>query len=132
MIIRLVLILRNIFCCTRRPQNNQRLKSKTLYIVSSLGKRSYGAQGYRYGRRATTVRFGMKPSRRALSLNRGPGRGFKSNFFRLQRAPGMSRELGYVDLALTGFNFDTTGSIVLLNTVAQGASVNQRVGKRSA
>ncbi|AUM61631.1 capsid [uncultured virus] len=72
----------------------------------------------------------MKPSRRALSLNRGPGRGFKSNFFRLQRAPGMSRELGYVDLALTGFNFDTTGSIVLLNTVAQGASVNQRVGKK--
>lgn len=42
----------------------------------------------------------------------------------------MSRELGYVDIAGTSYNFDTTGSIILLNTVAQGASVNQRVGKK--
>lgn len=46
----------------------------------------------------------------------------------LVRAPG---ETGYVDLASADYNMDTTnGSIVLLATVAQGASVNQRVGKK--
>lgn len=65
--------------------------------------------------------------------NTGPGRsGFKSNFFRLQRAPGMSRELGYVDLGHSNYACDTTGSVTLLNTVAQGAAVTQRVGKKIA
>lgn len=41
-----------------------------------------------------------------------------------------SKETGYVDLALASYDCDTTGSIVLLATVAQGASVNQRVGKK--
>lgn len=40
------------------------------------------------------------------------------------------KETGYVDVASANYNFDTTGSIVLLNTVAQGASVTQRVGKK--
>lgn len=39
-------------------------------------------------------------------------------------------EKGYVDVALSGFNYDTTGSILLLNTVAQGAGVSQRIGKK--
>jgi len=49
---------------------------------------------------------------------------------RLQRAPGVSGETGFVDVATATYNLDTTGSIVLLNTIAQGASVNQRVGKK--
>jgi len=49
---------------------------------------------------------------------------------RLQRAPGMSRETGYVDAGLLTLNADTTGSIALLNTVPQGAGVSQRVGKK--
>lgn len=42
----------------------------------------------------------------------------------------MSKETGYVDLAAATYGLDTTGSVTLLNTVAQGASVNQRVGKK--
>lgn len=49
---------------------------------------------------------------------------------RLQRAPGVSGETGYVDVAVASYGLDTTGSVTLLNTVAQGASVQQRVGKK--
>lgn len=45
-----------------------------------------------------------------------------------------SKELGYVDTPTNGltadYAFDTTGSVTLLNTVAQGASTLQRVGKK--
>lgn len=41
-----------------------------------------------------------------------------------------SKDTGYVDLAVAQRAFDTTGSIVLLATIAQGASVNQRIGKK--
>lgn len=44
----------------------------------------------------------------------------------------MSRELGYVDMVAASYAYDTTGTVTLLNTVAQGASVNQRVGKKIA
>jgi len=40
------------------------------------------------------------------------------------------RETGYVDLASASYNFDTTGSVTLIAVVAQGASVNQRIGKK--
>lgn len=42
----------------------------------------------------------------------------------------MSRELGYVDVVAASYNMDTTGHVVLLNTIAQGAGVTQRVGKK--
>jgi len=48
------------------------------------------------------------------------------------RRPSLQRETGYVDLASTTFNFSTTGTIVLVATVAQGAGVTQRVGKKIA
>lgn len=48
----------------------------------------------------------------------------------LNRRGVSSPDTGYVDVANTAYNFDLTGSIVLLNTIAQGASVNQRVGKK--
>lgn len=41
----------------------------------------------------------------------------------------MSKELGFVDLAVAS-PFDTTGLVTLLNTVAQGTAVTQRVGKK--
>jgi len=41
-----------------------------------------------------------------------------------------NKETGYVDLAATSFAFNTTGTIVLVATVAQGAGVTQRVGKK--
>ena len=49
---------------------------------------------------------------------------------RLNRRGVASVESGFVDLAQNNYALDTTGAIVLLATVAQGASVNQRVGKK--
>lgn len=40
------------------------------------------------------------------------------------------RDPGYVDLASATYALDTTGSITLINTVGQGASINERIGKR--
>lgn len=48
----------------------------------------------------------------------------------LNRRGVASRETGFVDLALATYAIDTTGSVTLINTVPQGASVNQRVGKK--
>lgn len=42
-----------------------------------------------------------------------------------------SRETGYVDLAIANYALDTTGSVTLIATIAQGASVNQRIGKKA-
>lgn len=42
-----------------------------------------------------------------------------------------AKEVGYVDLGTTTYNLDTTGDIVLLATIAQGASINQRIGKKA-
>lgn len=41
-----------------------------------------------------------------------------------------AKESGYVDLANAQYACDTTGSVTLIATIAQGASVNQRVGKK--
>lgn len=40
------------------------------------------------------------------------------------------QEKNYVDLAAATYECSTTGSITLLATIAQGASVNQRIGKK--
>lgn len=47
------------------------------------------------------------------------------------RLKGMmaTKESGYVDTAVTGA-LDTTGTVALINTIAQGTSVVQRVGKK--
>ena len=47
----------------------------------------------------------------------------------LRRAQPM--EVNYVDLAAASYNADTTGSLRLVATIAQGASVNQRIGKKA-
>lgn len=44
----------------------------------------------------------------------------------------VQKEAGYVDLAAASYACDTTGTITLLATVAQGAGVTQRVGKKIA
>lgn len=41
------------------------------------------------------------------------------------------QEVNYVDLGQANYGFNTTGTITLLATIAQGASVNQRIGKRA-
>jgi hypothetical protein len=53
----------------------------------------------------------------------------RPTFGRMSRKKIMG-ETGYVDLASASYNCDSTGSIALINTVGQGSSTNQRVGKR--
>lgn len=48
----------------------------------------------------------------------------------LNRNGVASRETGYVDFATQNIVMDTTGGIVLIATVAQGAAVTQRIGKK--
>lgn len=43
----------------------------------------------------------------------------------------MKRDAGYVDLAFAGYPVNTTGNVTLIATIAQGASVNQRIGKKA-
>lgn len=47
----------------------------------------------------------------------------------LKRLVAAAKETGFVDTAVSS-PMDTTGLVTLLNTVAQGTSVNQRVGKK--
>lgn len=47
----------------------------------------------------------------------------------LKRIVAAAKETGFVDTAVSS-PMDTTGLVTLLNTVAQGTSVNQRVGKK--
>lgn len=41
------------------------------------------------------------------------------------------QEVNYVDLVPSSYGCSTTGSVTLIATIAQGASVNQRIGKRA-
>lgn len=68
--------------------------------------------------------------KQAMSANRAYRvAGMTSGYTKgLQRA--YAKEKGYVDVALAGYALDTTGSVTLLNTIAQGAAVTQRVGKK--
>lgn len=91
--------------------------------MSYLGKRKATSV------RARRAKYTSRVGRPMIGRNSGPGRsGFKANFFRLQRA--YKNEMGFVDLAAATYPMDTTGSVTLLNTVAQGAAVTQRVGKK--
>jgi len=45
--------------------------------------------------------------------------------------PFGTRDPGFVDLAPTARNCDTTGSITLVATIAQGTTINQRIGKKA-
>jgi len=69
----------------------------------------------------------MATFRRSATMSARYNRAMSS---RLQRAPGMSGETGYVDLAVATYAMDTTGTVTLLGTISQGAAVTQRVGKR--
>jgi len=48
----------------------------------------------------------------------------------LQRNGNLKQETNFVDLVSAQYVMDTTGSITLIATVAQGASVSQRIGKK--
>lgn len=95
--------------------------------MSSLGKRKATAfnlsnpisKFYKNRNAGALVAAASRQSARFLASRRG-----------LNRRGVASKETGYVDLAAANYALDTTGSVTLIATVAQGASVNQRVGKK--
>lgn len=99
--------------------------------MSSLGKRSMSQRmaDAKRSRGISGVNKSSSAIARAAAVSARYNRRYGSRS-RLQRAPGMSRETGFVDVASTNYALDTSGSVTLLNTIAQGASVNQRVGKK--
>jgi len=88
----------------------------------STRKRTYSTSGPS----ATFKRIKGSFMRQAAASSRMSGR----YGARYGARAGVSRETGYVDLTVANYALDTTGSVTLLNTIAQGASVNQRVGKK--
>jgi len=94
--------------------------------MSAYGKRSYSGRPQGYNKSARMVGGRLLTYRAALPV-RGSSR---YNRMMMNRRGVSSPETGFVDLAATGYNFSTTGSIALIATIAQGASVNQRVGKK--
>jgi len=94
--------------------------------MSSLGKRSAGGYGANKRARAGSVSY----PRTSMAKSGRYNRRFGTRRMPLQRAPGVSGETGFLDVASASYALDTTGSVTLLNTVPQGTSVNQRVGKK--
>lgn len=78
---------------------------------------------YKASRKVTPIMRTNQLIRRSIPAAIGRG---------LNRRGVASKESGYVDLAYASYPCNTTGSITLIATIAQGASVNQRVGKKVA
>lgn len=94
----------------------------TTDVPVSYKKRRTGAIG-------ANARFKRVMAGAATQLQRRPM--YRTNAIsRMAKMVANAKETGFVDVAAAAYAFDTTGSIVLLNTVAQGTSVNQRVGKK--
>jgi len=96
--------------------------------MSSLGKRTYGASLGVSKRARTSATRQLATARRTAAMS---GRYNRSVSSRFQRAAGVQRETGFVDLAAAAYAMDTTGSVTLIATIPQGTSVNQRVGKKA-
>lgn len=69
--------------------------------------------------------------REALRQGKAAGYARRAPVSRRSLARLASRDVGYVDLAFATYAIDTTGTITLVATIAQGASVNQRIGKKA-
>jgi len=98
--------------------------------MSALGKRkavndvrSAAASVIQSAFRKSRLRKGLSNLTQTLAMAR-------AHPMALNRRGLASKETGFVDLASATYNLNTTGSIVLIPTIAQGASVNQRVGKK--
>jgi len=99
----------------------------------SYGKRAYGAissggpQGFN---KASRMVGGRMLTYRPSAPVTGSSRWYASQKGLNRRGVTTSRELGFVDLAGAAYPMDATGSVTLLATIPQGASVSQRVGKK--
>lgn len=97
----------------------------------NLGKRR-GAPDLKLNVAASRIQNAFRRSqlRKGLSKLVDTVRLARANPMGLNRRGAASKETGFVDLASATYNMNTTGSIALIATIAQGASVNQRVGKK--
>jgi len=84
------------------------------YRVKNMTSRSRLSTALAATKAARTVRYAVNRAAMGNSLSRRFA----------------AKTSGYVDTAAATYNFDTTGSIALIPTVAQGAAVNQRIGKK--
>lgn len=91
-------------------QRNVRQRTYGPYLGSFHGRsvRRYGRAPFRTGG------FGPRPARAAMGLNRRPG----------------TVERKFKDTLSTASQLDTTGTVVLLNGMAQGATQSTRVGNK--
>jgi len=90
-------------------------------------------QGQIRKRKLIRTSFNLQPQAVAsqVQANRAAAilvRQAKMNAMPVQRAN--VNDKGFKDLVAAGYAMDTTGTITLIATIAQGASVNQRVGKK--
>lgn len=69
-------------------------------------------------------------ARAAVAAHRAVARAVNRPSMAVRSYGAPRAEAGYVDLAADTYNHDTTGEIVLVATIAQGASQQQRVGKK--
>lgn len=91
-----------------------------------LGKRTFGASnGITKRARTSAYRQVASASRTSRIMS-----GRYNRRVSVRGAGRVSSETGFVDVASATYALDTTGTVTLLNTVAQGASVSQRVGKK--
>lgn len=70
-----------------------------------------------------------RPRDQSFPRPKGTGKKMKTTTPIRKRAVA-NKETGYVDTASAAYALDTTGAIALISTIAQGTSVNQRVGKK--
>lgn len=105
----------------------QSYKQKLATVKRIVDKKSYNNRSTQSSNRAiaTAVRRMAPMALQRQPLYRAPA------VSEMRRAVANSKESGFVDLATAQYPMDTTGSITLLATVPQGASVNQRIGKKA-
>jgi len=99
--------------------------------MSVLGKRKLVKTGFESAGIARSVKMQSPQVREQISANRQAAILRKAlNNRPLQRNGNMKQESGYVDLPTQTAGLTTAGSISLIATVAQGAAVTQRIGKK--
>lgn len=79
---------------------------------------------------ASGKRKAAEPQARSYKKSKTTKAVYQPMYKSLNRRGVASRETGFVDLATASYACDTTGTVTLIATIAQGASVNQRVGKK--
>lgn len=101
---------------TSKDRNNMSVSRK------NLTRTVYKPKGGRSQRSEAMAVEVMVPTRTQARMN--------PRYNQLNRRQ-QNPELGFVDLAAASYECSTTGSITLIAAIAQGASVNQRIGKRA-